>query len=470
MPEGRRSTRLSMAVFVLGAAAVAPAASVASEVQTTAQTRTATSLSPTAVRERLLNLRKQLVGDSKYEPARQGLADLAVRLAQEIGRLDLQGSSEEAEQWAELLKTRLDDTGWRIGHMAKKGDARALAALGVMYERGILFKANTSTACGYYARAAEFGDPLGRGKQVACGVPETQAAAAQRQSASPVQHRAAQPDDAVGSLLRDLLLAIEHAEATAKSAVVVQLSDLVAVQARTELWTLERDVAGGDARAELALATAYRRGLGVAVDHDEACRLYQRANRLESIYADYRVALCVARSDRGESLRLLRRAAQGNHAGAQELLARSCLEEGDVTCALRWLCRAARQGRAGAQSLLAWVYANGEGVERDAKRAFFFYVLAATAGELSAQNNLGEMFESGSMGTRDLLSAALWYKRAAGAGLAQAQLNLGRLYAQGHGLPKDTERAGYWFEQAAGQGNQDAREMLQWLANQEDGG
>lgn len=267
-------------------------------------------------------------------------------------------------------------------------------------------------------------------------------------------------------MLAGLLLPIEHAEARAVLGAVESLSIAAAAIVRIDLWTLERDVARGDAGAELALATVYRRRLGVKADHESACRLYQRSSRNQTPYADYQVAMCIAQTNRGDPLPLLQRAAQAGHAGAQELVARSCLQKGDVGCALDWLCRAARQGRASAQSLLAWVYANGDGVAPDPKRAFFFYVLAAQSGELAAQNNLGEIFESGTIGIPDSSAAALWYKRAAKAGLAQAQVNLGRLYAQGQGLTKDIEMAGYWFRQAAEQGNDDATKLLQWLAAQ----
>ena len=66
-------------------------------VQAATQAQTTPSPSLSAVRKRLLEFRQQLVGDTKNQAARQGLADLAVRIAREIGMLDIQGDAETAQ-------------------------------------------------------------------------------------------------------------------------------------------------------------------------------------------------------------------------------------------------------------------------------------------------------------------------------------------------------------------------------------
>ena len=59
------------------------------------------------------------------------------------------------------------------------------------------------------------------------------------------------------------------------------------------------------------------------------------------------------------------------------------------------LIRAAEAGDADAQCELAWSYDEGEGVEVDHEKAFYWYTKAAEQNDATAQYNLGCCYEVG---------------------------------------------------------------------------
>ncbi|RMD70792.1 MAG: hypothetical protein D6819_03355 [Gammaproteobacteria bacterium] len=265
-------------------------------------------------------------------------------------------------------------------------------------------------------------------------------------------------------------LAIERAQALEREGEVRAWSRRIAAKLGDTAWRVGFMARKGDARAETAMGVLHRMGLLVERDPVKACRHYRRASALGEPSGLYRYALCMAKEDREEAIRLVEKAAAAGHAAAQHLLGETYLHgpQRDPEKASAWIRRAARAGRPSAKSLLAWLYDTGTGVPEDKGRAFRLYLEAAREGNLSACNNLGEMYETGSAGIRDLSKAARWYRRGAEGGLAQAQFNLGRLYADGKGVTRNDALARRWFEQAAQQGLEPAREALKWLSSQDE--
>lgn len=232
------------------------------------------------------------------------------------------------------------------------------------------------------------------------------------------------------------------------------------------LWrTAQLAKSGG--RSAAALGLFYAEGILAERDPVKGCEQYARAARSGHSGATYQLALCKAASDPALARRLLDRAADQNHAGAQERMGRACIEgeKKDSVCAVQWLERAASQGRPSAMSLLGWLYVNDP--ERvDLAKSAHYYRAAAEAGDLAAQNNLGELYESGKGMPQDHVEAFSWYARAAEAGFPPAQLNLARLYAAGSGVAQNTVAAREWAERAQRQGQDRARELLEWLNRQ----
>ena len=124
----------------------------------------------------------------------------------------------------------------------------------------------------------------------------------------------------------------------------------------------------------------------------------------------------------------------------------------DATQAVAWYRKAADQGYASAQFNLGVMYANGEGVPKDATQAIAWYRKATDQGYASAQFNLGMIYANGEGVPKDAAQAVAWYRKAADQGHASAQNNLGLAYANGEGVPKDAAQAVAWYRKAADQG------------------
>jgi TPR repeat protein len=70
------------------------------------------------------------------------------------------------------------------------------------------------------------------------------------------------------------------------------------------------------------------------------------------------------------------------------------------------------------------------------------------------------MYANGEGVPKDAAKAVEWYRKAAEQGNAHAQFNLARMYDVGEGVPKDTAKAVEWHRKAAEQGHEDARRKL----------
>jgi len=196
--------------------------------------------------------------------------------------------------------------------------------------------------------------------------------------------------------------------------------------------------------------------------------------------------------DFSESIRQLRRAANGGSAAAQILLGHA-YERGlgvpkdmsetarfyaraaeahasgsssvspapvNYTQALESYRRAAEQGDVGAELYMGLMNDVGDDMPRNAVEAARWYRKAAAQGSASAECNLGLLYHNGDGMPKDSVEAAAWLQRAAERGSASAQYGLGRMYVQGDGVAKDNARAAEWLEKAARQGNAPAQVEL----------
>ena len=122
-------------------------------------------------------------------------------------------------------------------------------------------------------------------------------------------------------------------------------------------------------------------------------------------------------------------------------------------------------------------YQNGEGVEKDLKKAVQYYTLAANQEHANARCNLGRCYQNGKGVEKDLQKAVEYYTLAAnqedaetqnraicengeGVGNADAQCNLGRCYESGQGVEKDLKKAVQYYKLAANQGHLFAQNNL----------
>jgi TonB family protein len=170
----------------------------------------------------------------------------------------------------------------------------------------------------------------------------------------------------------------------------------------------------GDAQAQTALGLAYSEGRGVPKDDAEAVQWFRRAAKHGDPAAQYYIGVCYA-------------SGLGVKADSEE--------------AAKWW-RKAEKAEPRARARLGALYWNGEGVERDVKKAFQLTSSAAQDGNRAAMFGFGMMYEKGEGVAHDVDAAIRWYTKAGESGELQAWNNLSFLLATSPDTKvRDTHRA-----------------------------
>src|SRR5262249_33477953 len=99
----------------------------------------------------------------------------------------------------------------------------------------------------------------------------------------------------------------------------------------------------------------------------------------------------------------------------------------------------------------------------DHKTALEIWAPLAHTGVARAQNNIGACFAEGLGVERDAKLAERWLALAAQGGDAVGQRNLAALYFKGEGIAQDNARAAELYRAAAEQGDAQAQDMLSWM-------
>jgi TPR repeat protein len=108
------------------------------------------------------------------------------------------------------------------------------------------------------------------------------------------------------------------------------------------------------------------------------------------------------------------------------------------------LLKLAELGDSNAQARIAWMYRNGEGVEKNDQLAFQWMKKSAEKGDSTSQDNLGVFYRDG-IGTEiDAADAVSWFKKSALQGNPQGQGNLGQALITGEGVEKNYFLAYVW--------------------------
>jgi len=120
-----------------------------------------------------------------------------------------------------------------------------------------------------------------------------------------------------------------------------------------------------------------------------------------------------SKGDLTQTIPLLKKAASAGYAPAQarlgEILDVSEFNEEAVT----WFRKAADQGNAAGEFGLGRMYALGEGIEKDPKKALYWITLAAEKDYLQAIKLLAQAYRTGQLGlTVDPQQAQLWEAKA----------------------------------------------------------
>lgn len=117
---------------------------------------------------RINEARTRVRANGQDQQARQVLAESAVTLGQWIERLEASAQEERVPRLADIIRNKLPDTLWRIGHMAKNGNVDAVVTRGTLHRFGILVESDHDKACDFYQQAADLGNPNAAYRAAVC--------------------------------------------------------------------------------------------------------------------------------------------------------------------------------------------------------------------------------------------------------------------------------------------------------------
>ncbi|CAG8444735.1 11736_t:CDS:2, partial [Acaulospora morrowiae] len=101
-----------------------------------------------------------------------------------------------------------------------------------------------------------------------------------------------------------------------------------------------------------------------------------------------------------------------------------------------------------AQNSLGICYENGNGVEKQLRKAFECYSKSGEVYFVCGQYNVGRLYDSGKGVDRDTKKAFEWFSKSAEMGYEYGYLELGERFYYGFGSKADTIKAIYWLERA----------------------
>ena len=143
--------------------------------------------------------------------------------------------------------------------------------------------------------------------------------------------------------------------------------------------------------------------------------------------------------------------------------------ERNLELALYWFEKSAEQGYALAQTKLAWMYYHGVGVERNLELAVYWAEQSAEQDYAPAQAKLAGMYHDGKGVEKNLELALFWAKQSAEQGYALAQMVLAGMYYYAEGVEKNVNMAVDLYKKAAEQGYAPAQMTLSGMYYYGDG-
>lgn len=121
----------------------------------------------------------------------------------------------------------------------------------------------------------------------------------------------------------------------------------------------------------------------------------------------------------------------------------------DYKKAFYWFMKAAQQNHADAQVSVSNCYLFGHGVEADEERAFHWTEKASLLGNIDAQINLGGCYSGGIGVDKDEGEAFKWFLKAAKGGSPTSQFKVGQYYEYGKVVEKSMAEAIKWYRKSA---------------------
>lgn len=195
----------------------------------------------------------------------------------------------------------------------------------------------------------------------------------------------------------------------------------------------------GDAAAQFNMGVMYANGLGVDRDMGVAMDWWEAAARQLHVRAAHNLALAMLAGE--------------PHDGSRED------GEIDYPAVLRFLKIGADAGYPNSEYTLGKLYAEGVGVEKDARRAAELFLSASIKGFAKAQYNLGKIYRDGVGMKADAGLSLFWFAEAAERGHPRAQDRMAHRRLAGDGVPQDDIEALKWAILASAQGVESSQKL-----------
>lgn len=185
--------------------------------------------------------------------------------------------------------------------------------------------------------------------------------------------------------------------------------------------------------------------------YEKIYHLYYQAAKKGLPEAEYALGRCYdsgegTKENKKEAEFWYTKSANQGYVEAQKSLA--MFYYGDDAKRIYWYEKAAQQGDSWAKFMLGRAYQEGEGVEKDERKAATLFEEAATQGDECAIANIGICYFYGQGVEQDYKKAVMWFEKVAENGfynINRVRKCLAECYEKGLGVKKNEQKAKYWY-------------------------
>ena len=188
-------------------------------------------------------------------------------------------------------------------------------------------------------------------------------------------------------------------------------------------------------QAQMYAGFLYLKGMGVPVDPNIADKFFEQADRTGSAETELQIG-------------------------------HLCHSAGHYQREKHWYEKAAERDCADAYYFLGILYQNGQGVERDLKKAIDQFLRASERGSAGADERIGWFFHKGYVMARSDADALVWFRRAASHNHKLGEYDMGLCYEYGWGVERNLKEAANWYERSFHHGYRKAGEALRRISRQ----
>ena len=221
----------------------------------------------------------------------------------------------------------------------------------------------------------------------------------------------------------------------------------------------------GNAEAQLHLGKCLQRGRGTAPDLSQGAswilKAAEQGLQQAQMYAGflYLKGLGVP-VDPVLADRFFEEADKAGSAETELQIGHLCHSAGHYQREKHWYEKAAERDSADAYYFLGILYQNGQGVERDMKKALDQFLRASERGSTGADERIGWFFHKGYVVAQSNADALIWFRRAANRNHKLGEYDMGLCYEYGWGVERDLREAANWYERSFHHGYRKAGEAL----------